>query len=365
MPRSLTLKKTEGKPGAVFYPLQLNTVALPSPGPGEVLVKIHAAALNHRDFFQRQHLYPGISFTNPILADGSGTVVALGDGVSSTTKALLNKQVILTPSRGWAANPEGPEVYRDFSVIGGSAAYPFGCGQDYMVVHESEVESQPEHLTPAQAAALPLVGLTGWRAFVTKSGNAVPGRNILVTGIGGGVALQVLQFAVAKGCSVYVTSGDPAKIEKAYKLLGAAGGVSYRDKDWDKLLLKQLPASRPFIDAIVDGAGGDVVTRAVRLLKPGGVVSCYGMTTSPKMPWTMSAVLKNVELKGSTMGSRAEFADMVAFVREKKIVPVVSRVVEGLDNLEEIDGLFKEMGEGKQFGKLVIEISKPGEAAKL
>ncbi|KAH7035263.1 zinc-binding dehydrogenase [Microdochium trichocladiopsis] len=364
MSRRLTIKKIEGKPGAVFYPLQLNDVPKPEPGPNEVLVKIHAAALNHRDFFQRQHLYPGISFENPILADGSGTVVAVGADVSASTKALLNKPVILTPSRGWAAHPDGPEDYYKFSVIGGSVAYPFGCGQDYMAVHESEVEPQPEHLSAHEAAALPLVGLTGWRAFVTKSGNAVPGRNILVTGIGGGVALQVLQFAVAKGCSVYVTSGDPAKLEKAKKL-GAAGGVSYRDKDWDKQLLKQLPKSRPYIDAIIDGAGGDVVNRAVRLLKPGGVVSCYGMTTGPKMPWTMSAVLKNVELKGSTMGSRAEFAEMVAFVAERKIVPVVSRVVKGLDNLGEIDGLFKEMGEGKQFGKLVIEISKPGETAKL
>ncbi|KXJ95750.1 hypothetical protein Micbo1qcDRAFT_28521 [Microdochium bolleyi] len=364
MPKSLTIKKTEGKPGVVFYPLQLKDVPKPQPGPNEVLVKIHAAALNHRDFFQRQHLYPGISFENPILADGAGTVVAVGEGVSPATRALLKKQVVLTPCRGWASHPDGPEDYRKFSVIGGSDAYPFGCGQEFMAVHESEVEPMPAHLGPHQAAALPLVGLTGWRAFVTKSGNAVPGRNILVTGIGGGVALQVLQFAVAKGCSVYVTSGDPAKIEKARKL-GAAGGVSYRDKDWDKQLLKQLPKTRPFIDAIIDGAGGDVVTRAVRLLKPGGVVSCYGMTTGPKMPWTMSAVLRNVELKGSTMGSRAEFAEMVAFVAERKIVPVVDRVVKGLDNLGEIDGLFKDMGEGKQFGKLVIEISEPSETAKL
>ncbi|KAJ1331470.1 zinc-binding alcohol dehydrogenase/oxidoreductase [Microdochium nivale] len=364
MPKSLTIKKTEGKPGVVFYPLELNDIAKPQPGPNEVLVKIHAAALNHRDFFQRQHLYPGISFENPILADGSGTVVAVGESVSSTTRALLNKPVVLTPFRGWQSHPDGPEDPAKFAVIGGSNVCPFGCAQEFMAVHESEVEPQPEHLTAHQAAALPLVGLTGWRALVTKSGNAVAGRNILVTGIGGGVALQVLQFAVAKGCSVYVTSGDPGKIERARKL-GAAGGVSYRDKDWDKQLLKQLPKSRPFIDAIIDGAGGDIMNRAVRLLKPGGVVSCYGMTTGPKMAWNMGAVLKNVELRGSTMGSRAEFAEMVAFVADKKIVPVVDRVVKGLDNLADIDGLFKDMGEGKQFGKLVIEISEPSETAKL
>jgi len=133
-------------------------------------------------------------------------------------------------------------------------------------VEESEVEEAPSHLSPAEAAALPLTGLTGWRAFVTKSGNAEAGNNILVTGIGGGVALNVLQFAVAKGCNVYVTSGDEAKIEKA-KNMGAKGGVNYKTEGWEKELKKLLPKDRPYVDAIIDGAGGDVVKKAVRILK--------------------------------------------------------------------------------------------------
>ncbi|KAI3329032.1 hypothetical protein HD806DRAFT_481424 [Xylariaceae sp. AK1471] len=227
--------------------------------------------------------------------------------------------------------------------------------QDYVVVPETEVEVAPDYLSAAEAAALPLVGLTGWRALVTKSGNARPGANILITGIGGGVALAVLQFAVALGCNAYVTSGTPAKLERA-KELGAKGGVSYRDADWDKQLAKLLPPSRPYLDAVIDGAGGDIMARAVRLLKPGGIVSCYGMTVAPKMDWLMQAVMKNVELRGSTMGSRQEFADMVAFVRKHEIRPVVSRVAKGLDNLEEIEALFEDIREGRQFGKLVVEI---------
>lgn len=89
------------------------------------------------------------------------------------------------------------------------------------------------------------------------------------------------------------------------------------------------------------------------------------MTVAPKMDWTMPAVLNNLELKGSTMGSRKEFKDMVAFVNEKKIRPVVSRVVKGIDNIREIDGLFEEMKKGSQFGKLVIEIQGEGGASKL
>ncbi|KAF9881956.1 zinc-binding dehydrogenase [Colletotrichum karsti] len=359
MPNSITVKQIEGKPGRVYYPLQLNEVPRPSPGPKDVLVQLRAAALNHRDLFIRRHLYPGISFDHPLLADGYGIVVEVGEDAN---KGLLNKPVVITPSRGWASSPDGPEDIRKFSVIGATKSYPDGTAQDYLALPEGEVELAPEHLTPAEGAALPLVGLTGWRALVTKSGNAEKGRNILVTGIGGGVALQVLQFGVALGCNVYVTSGDEAKIEKAKKM-GAAGGVNYKKDNWEKELQSQLPKSRPYLDAVVDGAGGDLVGKAVKLLKPGGVISQYGMTVSPQMDWLMQAVLKNVELKGTTMGSREEFKDMVAFVREKKIRPIVSRTVKGLTNLEGIDGLFKEMEAGKQFGKLVIEFEEVGAAS--
>ncbi|ENH69118.1 hypothetical protein HZS61_012904 [Fusarium oxysporum f. sp. conglutinans] len=353
MPRALTLQQIEGaKPGKVYYPLQVKQVPKPTPGPNEVLVNLSAAALNHRDLFMRRHLYPAISFTNPILADGYGTVVALGSNV--TRKNLLNKPVILTPMRGWESDPAAPEDSRKFAVTGGSKLTEVGTAQDYIVVSEEEVEPAPEHLTPAEGAALPLVGVTGWRALVTKSNAAFSGSNILITGIGGGVALQVLQFGVAMGCNVFVTSGDEAKITKA-KEMGAKGGVIYKNEAWDKELRAQLPADRPYLDAVIDGAGGEIVGKTVRLLKAGGVIVQYGMTVSPKMDWLMAANLQNIELKGSTMGSRKEFRDMVTFVNEKKIRPVISRTIKGLDNLQGIDDLFKDMDQGKQFGKLVIE----------
>lgn len=330
---------------------------------------MHAAALNHRDFFIRQHLYPGISFESPLLADGLGTVVEAGSEVSSP-KSLVGKRVILTPSRGWRDSPDGPENPLEFSVIGGSVLYPAGTAQDYVVVEADEVELAAPHLSVYEGAALPLVGLTAWRALVTKGLNNnianAAGRNILVTGIGGGVALSALQFAVAMGCNVYVTSSDASKLEKA-KQLGAKGGISYKESGWEKKLGALLPSSRPYLDAVIDGAGGDIVLKTVKLLRPGGVISSYGMTISPKMDWLMQAVMKNIDLKGSTMGSRAEFRDMVEFVRKFKIHPVVSRVVKGLDNIDAIDDLFEDMRNGRQFGKLVIDISSPeGEAgAKL
>ncbi|KAK4158293.1 hypothetical protein C8A00DRAFT_39483 [Chaetomidium leptoderma] len=365
MQRSLTVKKTEGKPGQVYYPLQLNQTPIPTPGPNQLLIKLSAAALNHRDLFIRQHLYPGISFSTPLFADGYGIVTALGANCTPTSTQLLNQPVLLNPSRGWASAPDGPEnLARDFAILGASAGCGgVGTGQEWVVVDEDEVVPAPAHLSPAEGAALPLVGVTGWRALVSKSGgNAEPGRNLLVTGIGGGVALQVLLFAVARGCNVWVTSGDAAKIERAVGM-GAKGGVDYKKAGWEKELAGMLPAERPYLDAVIDGAGGDVVGKTVRLLKPGGVISCYGMTVGPKMDWLMQATLKQVELKGTTMGSKAEFKEMVEFVREHKIRPVVSRVVKGLDNIEGIDGLFDDMKAGRQFGKLVILIDGEGDSS--
>ena len=89
------------------------------------------------------------------------------------------------------------------------------------------------------------------------------------------------------------------------------------------------------------------------------------MTVAPKMPFVMQAVMKNIDIKGTTMGSRKEFKDMVEFVNQHKIRPIVSRSVSGLDNLDAIDGLFEDMKKGSQFGKLVVEISKDGYESKL
>ena len=399
MPHALLIREKRAKGGKVYYPLQLQATPKPTPGPNELLVRMSAAALNHRDFFIRQNLYPNISFQSPLLSDGSGTVIEAGPGCSATSRALADRQglVVLTPSRGWGADAAGPEPdsWATFGAIGGVAVglepgrqqQLAGTAQTYVVVHETEVEPSPEHLSPSEAAALPTCGLTAWRALVTKcalgpanassSSSAVAAaaaaaasaateepragdhegnvsKNILVTGIGGGVALQVLQFAVALGHNVWVTSGSEAKLQRAQQL-GARGGVLYTGGEWHRDLAAMLPADRPYLDAVVDGAGGDIVVRTTSILRHGGLISCYGMTVAPVLDWPMQAVLKNLELRGSTLGSRVEFRDMVGFVRKHKVRPVVSRSVKGLDCVDAIDGLFEDLRSGTQFGKLVIE----------
>ncbi|KAK2746795.1 hypothetical protein FQN57_002837 [Myotisia sp. PD_48] len=345
-----------GKPGQVYYPLCLRNIPIPTPQGSEVLVKISAAALNHRDLFLRQHLYPSPSFETPLLADGVGVVVGTGPQVPNSS-SWMNKRVILSPGTGWVANEEGPESPTGYKIMGGTKTYAKGTLQEYVTLDVNEVEAAPEHLSDAEAAALPLTGLTAWRAVVTKAGekNIGPGAAVLVTGIGGGVALMALRFAVAKGADVFVSSSSEEKIQRAIEL-GAKGGVNYKEAGWEKKLLGMLPKGKKNLDAIIDGAGGDVIEKGVKLVKNGGVISIYGMTVSPKMPFIMPAVLKNIDVKGSTMGSRKEFREMLSFIQEKKIKPVVWKVIQGIENLKAIDGLFDDMQKGSQFGKLVIEI---------
>ncbi|KAF2659564.1 NAD(P)-binding protein [Lophiostoma macrostomum CBS 122681] len=359
MPSAIAIKQVPGKPGQVYYPLEKITIDTPTPGDNQVVISLTAAALNHRDLFIRQHLYPGTTFGVPLLADGVGIVTSTG----SSAKKWLNKRVVLNPGKGWKDSPDGPEDPKGYAILGGTKTNPAGTLAEVVLMDESELEEAPEHLSDEEAAAFPLCGLTAWRALFVKSGNAKPGHNILITGIGGGVALMALSFAVAQGCNVFVTSGDQEKIHKA-KELGAAGGVSYKEKGWEKKLQEILPPNRKWLDAIIDGAGGDVVSKGTRLLKAGGVISVYGMTISPKMDFLMGAVLRNIEVRGSTMGSRKEFADMVEFIKKKNMKPVVSRSVTGLD-IEAIDGLFDDMKNSSQFGKLVVNIGKGSPSSKL
>jgi NADPH:quinone reductase-like Zn-dependent oxidoreductase len=265
MQKSITISKVEGKPGQVYYPLSLNDVPKPTPSANELLIKITAAALNHRDLFTRQALYPAISFEVPLFADGAGVVVSCG---SSASKSWQGKRVVINPGTGWKDNVEGPEDKGGYKILGGTKLYLNGTLQEYMCVHETEVEEAPHHLSDVEAAAIPLTGLTAWRAVMVKCGvnNLQPGKNILITGIGGGVALMALTFATATGANVWVTSGNEEKIQRA-KELGAKGGVIYKEEGWEKKLQGMLPAENRQIDAIVDGAGGDIVEKGVKLLK--------------------------------------------------------------------------------------------------
>lgn len=187
------------------------------------------------------------------------------------------------------------------------------------------------------------------------------GDRVVVTGVGGGVALMAVRFCVALGAKVVVTSGSEAKIDRAVKELGVVGGVSYKSRSWAAEAEKLLEGK---IDVVIDGAGGEIVEAVQKSMAEGGRVVVYGITTMQPPRYTVTAMLKNVDLLGSTLGSRKEFREMVEFVGKEGVRPVVDRVGKGLE-VGVVDELFGVMKKGEQFGKLVVRIREREEEAKL
>ncbi|KAG5730804.1 hypothetical protein E4T56_gene6362 [Termitomyces sp. T112] len=343
--KSLTIKRASAQNDPVYHDAVIEQKSIPELKKGEILVRIGAAAFNHRDVWIRKGQYPRIAFGSVFGADGAGTIVAAHE----PNDPLLNQRVFLTPSRGWEKHPEAPES--DFGILGGVSYPPLGTFTEYAVVERDQVILTPGHLTDVQMAAWPLGAVTAWRATVVN-GLVSSGQNVLITGIGGGVALIALQICIAKGASVYVTSGSDNKIQKAIAL-GAKGGVNYKDKEWPAQLGALLGKGKE-LDVVIDSGGGEIMMQTSKILKHGGRVVCYGMTASPKITFTMREVLKNLRLIGSTMGSHQDLIDATDFLAEHHIIPVISHIFEGLESAEQG---FETMKKGEQFGKIVVKIA--------
>ena len=177
-------------------------------------------------------------------------------------------------------------------------------------------------------------------------GAAQPGETVLVTGIGGGVATFALKWAVALGARVFVTSGDDRKLEQA-RQLGAAGGINYRADDWDKQLAKLSGG----VDVVVDGTGGPAFKGCFSVLKPGGRLVIYGSTAgnSPGLD-LVRLFFRQVRIVGSTMGSPAEFAAMLRFVADHRIVPVIDQSFA----LDQAVAAHQRLLAAEQMGKIIL-----------
>jgi NADPH:quinone reductase-like Zn-dependent oxidoreductase len=320
----------------VGSPFLVKDVPVPVPAEGEVLIRMHAAALNHRDLWIRKGQYAGLRFPSIQGSDGCGTVVR-PDGVAQEGSVIIN------PSLNWGTGKtQGP----DYAILGMAKD---GTLAEYTVVPARLVHPCPAHLSAQQAAALPLGGLTAYRALFTR-GRATPGENVLITGVGGGVAMLAMQFAIAQGCNVYVTSGDDNKLQKAMEL-GAKGGANYRTDGWHK----QLRSQSGGFHTIVDSACGPGFPLLTDIALPGGRIVFYGATLGEFNSGVPAKIFwKQLDILGSTMGSDTEFESMLNFVSGKKVVPVVDSVFP----IYAIDDAVAQMEKGKQFGKIVVTVSE-------
>ncbi len=320
---------------------KLEEVADPKAGPGEVVVRLKAAAINHRDLFILQNLYPKIKLPAILGSDGAGIVAAVGEGVDSS---LVGREVVINPSLEWGDNEkfQGPK----YRILGMPEEGTFA---EMIKVPAENANPKPDHLSYEEAAALPLAALTAYRSVVTRA-QVKSGETVLVTGIGGGVAAFALQIARQLGARVYVTSGSDEKLARA-RQLGAEGGANYKNSDWGKEIVTLCDGIGP--DVVIDSAGGDAIETAVKIIKPAGRIVFYGATTGLAKNLDLYRIFfKQATLMGSTMGSPREFSAMLELFSEGKLHPAIDKIFP----LADAAAAHQRMEKGDQFGKLVLKI---------
>lgn len=318
-------------------PIHIIEVDKPVPGSGQVLVAIKAASLNHRDQWCREGKYPGIKNHVTLGSDGAGVVVALGEGVS---ESWLNAEVVINPNIGWGDNPEVQS--KSYHILGMPTDGTFA---EFLVVDSDRLVLKPAHLSFEETAALPIAGMTAYRALMTRA-KVGKADKVLVTGIGGGVSQFAAIFLNAIGIEFYVTSGNDEKIENA-KRAGAVDGFNYKSEFWWK---EALNVSGGF-DVIIDSAGGDLVNTYLKIIKPAGRMVFYGSTAGMPKSFDMFKLFwSQVSVFGSTMANDSEFEEMVSFMEKHQIKPVIDSV----RPFEKIISAFDKMRDGNQTGKLVI-----------
>jgi len=317
--------------------IKLIEVSKPVLKSGEALIRIKAAALNHRDEWCRQGLYPNLSDGVILGSDGAGIVEEVYD---SAHVSWLGKEVILNPGMNWGQNQKVQS--KEFKILGMPENGTFA---EFLAIPFDRLHEKPAHLNWEEAAALPLAGVTAFRALIYH-GDVQAGDQVLVTGIGGGVSQFAAQFAKAKGAILSVSSSRVAKLDKADKD-GADFLFNYTESSWTE---KALEATGGF-DVIIDGASGDALNQLISICRPGGKIVFYGATMgNPGKIEARKVFWNQLKIIGSTLGSDQDFLDMLALVKEKEIKPVIDQVF----NLADAEKAFDRMKAGDQLGKIIL-----------
>ncbi|MCW3101314.1 MAG: oxidoreductase [Chthonomonadaceae bacterium] len=310
--------------------LCIEEVEDPRPAPGEVLVELRCAALNHRDLFVREGAYP---LPLPLIPGSDGAGVRRDTG----------EPVVILPSVAWGEDDTAPGPA--FRILGGADP---GTHAELLSVPAENIFPKPRNLSWQESAALPLAGLTAHRALFRR-GRLRPGETVLVQGVGGGVATIAIALAVASGARVLATSSAPAKLEAA-RQVGAEGGVLYTDDDWPAQIC-QLTGGQG-VDLVLD-SGGATWETSVSCLRPGGRAVVFGATVGPRPSLDARPFFYGqFDLLGTTMGSPSDFAALLDLVERENIHPVIDSVWP----LDDLASAHRRLESGKQCGKVVVDI---------
>lgn len=318
---------------------QLEEVTTPTVGEHQALVKIHYAALNHRDQWIREGQYAKIQLPAILGSDGCGEVIVV---FNEEDKHWIGKEVIINPNINWGNDSHFQS--KEYQILGMPTQ---GTLAEYVVVNIDRLHIKPTYLSNEQASALPLGGMTAYNALFNK-GKIERGMNVLISGVGGGVAQFAFLFAHAVGANVYVTSSKEDVLETC-KNLGAKDGANYTEKD----AIKNLSKSIGGFDVIIDSACGDGMNELISTLKPNGKFVFYGATKGLPKELNMRPIFWNhLQLLGSTMGSDEDFFKMIDLCNAHQIKPILDKTFEFADAVS----AFGRMKNSAQFGKIIVKI---------
>ncbi len=317
-------------------------------GPTDVRVRVAAAALNHLDLFVVSGL-PGVTLVPPWVmgGDGAGTIDQVGDGVKGLS---AGDTVIINPgirdrSCPYCLEGDQPLCVR-YGILG--EHHP-GTMAEYIVVPAANVRTIPASTDMIAAAAFSLATLTAWRMVVSRA-RVGPGDQVLIWGIGGGVALAAMQIAKLRGARVWVTSGSDEKLARAREL-GADETINHATEDVAKTI--RARTGKRGVDVVIDSVGEQTWTRSLGALgKRGRLVTCGG-TSGPRVETDVRRLFWNQwTIMGSTMGNDTEYDAIAGELRAGRLLPPIDSVHE----LRDGRAAFERMATGRQFGKIVVRI---------
>ncbi len=330
--------------------LQVLDVPEPTPGPDEVVVKVHYAALNRLDDWVRRG-WKGLELKMPHIlgSDMAGEIVALGSDVVGWN---VGDRVVANPGK-WCTHCEWCEqgehsLCVEYGIMG--EHFP-GVYAEYVAVPARNLVRVPQGFPMEKAAAAPLVYLTAWRMLFTRAGLRA-GERVLVVGAGGGVNSAAIQLAKMAGAFVYVAAGGPEKVQFA-RNLGADVVYDYREEEWWKRVY--YDTNKRGVDLVVDNVGEATFPYSMRALAKRGRVVTVGATTGSRSNADIRFIFwRQLSIIGSTMGSQSEFGAAMRAVFEGHVDPPVDSVWP----MEEYRQALERMLRGEQKGKIVLKVAR-------
>lgn len=323
----------------------------PPPGPGQALVRTLASALNHLDLWVVQGV-PGLNLVYPRVSgsDACGIVEAVGPGVAPEwvgRKVILNAAIDTAPAHGKPGDPPGSSLAPQFELIG---EHHNGTLAERFVAPVANLAAVRDDQDALASAAFGLTHLTAYSMMIGKAGLR-PGQSVLITGIGGGVALAALAIARRMGCPVAVTSRHAWKLDRAREL-GAELAILDQGQDWSKEVRAWSRSRAGGVDLAVDSAGKATHLKCIRSLARGGAYVTPGCTSGPDAVTDLARIFWNqLRIIGSTMGSNSEFQELVSMYRDGALAPVIDRVIPADQGL----AAYERLRSAEQFGKVVVQ----------